>query len=305
MAGTADKRGYVAGKYGIELGEGLAGWVQSVEGGHAFSDVVNEKLGADHLIRKHISGVKYDDITITCGTGMTKPFYEWIKASFDRKNSRQDGAVVTADYDYKEISRMTFTHALISEIGFPALDASSKDVAKMTVKITPELTRTKKGSGKALGKVETKVQKKWLPSNFRLKIDGLDCTRVNKIDAIVLKQKVIDNPVGELRDYQKEPAHLEIPNLGITLAESHADDWYKWHEDFVINGNCGEDKERNGTLEYLTPDLKDSLFTITFTHAGIFKIEPEKVAAGLETIRRVRAELYVEDMKFAYHAAWA
>ena len=172
---TADKRGYVAGKYGIELGDALAGWVQSVEGGHAFSDVVSEKLGPDHIIHKHIANVRYDDITITCGTGMTKPFYEWIKASFDRKNTRKDGAVVTADYSYKEISRMTFNHALISEIGFPALDASSKDAAKITVKITPETTRMKTGSGKQLGKVEAKIQKKWLPSNFRLKIDGLDC----------------------------------------------------------------------------------------------------------------------------------
>ena len=39
---------------------------------------------------------------------------------------------------------------------------------------------------------------------------------------------------------------------------------YKWHEDFVIKGNNGEDKEKGGTLEYLTADLKDVLFTLTF-----------------------------------------
>jgi len=298
-------RGYVAGKYGIELAGAPAGWVQSIEGGHAFSDVVNEKLGPDHIIHKHIAGVKYEDITISCGTGMTKPFYEWIKASFERKNDRKDGAVVAADYSYNEISRMTFTHALISEIGFPALDASSKDAARMTIKIMPEFTRTTKGSGKQFGKIDTKIQKKWLPSNFRLKIDGLDCTRVNKIDAIVVKQNVVDNPVGELRDYEKEPAHLEIPNLGITLAESQAESWYKWHEDFVIKGDNGEDKEKRGTLEYLTPDLKESLFTITFLNAGIFKLDLEKVQTGTDAIRRLKAELYVQDMKFEYHAAWA
>jgi len=249
--------------------------------------------------------VKYEDITISCGTGMTKPFYEWIKASFERKNDRKDGAVVAADYSYNEISRMTFTHALISEIGFPALDASSKDAARMTIKIMPEFTRTTKGSGKQFGKIDTKIQKKWLPSNFRLKIDGLDCTRVNKIDAIVVKQNVVDNPVGELRDYEKEPAHLEIPNLGITLAESQAESWYKWHEDFVIKGDNGEDKEKRGTLEYLTPDLKESLFTITFLNAGIFKLDLEKVQTGTDAIRRLKAELYVQDMKFEYHAAWA
>lgn len=302
---AAAKRSYVAGKYGIELGGAPAGWVQSVEGGHAFSDVVNEKLGPDHIIHKHIAGVKYQDITISCGTGMTKPFYEWIKASFERKYDRKDGAVVTADYNYNEISRMAFYHALIGEIGFPALDASSKEAAKMTVKIMPEYTRTAKAGGKQLGKIDTKIQKKWLPSNFRLKIEGLDCTRVNKIDAIVLKQNVVENPVGEMRDYEKEPAHLEIPNLGITLPESHAEDWYKWHEDFVIKGFNGEDKEKGGTLEYLTPDLQESLFTITFLNAGIFKLDLEKVETGTDAIRRLKAELYVQDMKFAYDPKWA
>jgi phage tail-like protein len=299
-----EARGYVAGKYGIELGGAAAGWVQSVEGGHAYSDVVNEKLGPDHIIHKHIAGVRYEDITIACGTGMTKPFYEWIKASFERKHDRKDGAIVTADYKYNEITRMSFNHALISEIGFPALDASSKDAARMTIKIMPEFTRTAKGTGKQLGKVDAKIQKKWLPSNFRLKIDGLDCTRVNKIDAIVVKQKIVEHAVGEMRDYEKEPANLEIPNLGITLAESHAESWYKWHEDFVIKGDNGEDKERAGTLEFLTPDLKETLFTITFSHLGIFKLDLEKVASGVDAIRRLKAELYVQDMKFDYHAAW-
>ena len=111
--------------------------------------------------------------------------------------------------------------------------------------------------------------------------------------------------MGELRDYETEPAHLEIPNLAVTLAESHAESWYKWHEDFVIKGDNGEDKEKGGTLEYLTPDLKESLFILTFSNVGIFKLNPEKAEAGSDAIRRLKAELYVQDMKFEYHAAWA
>lgn len=43
------------------------GWVQSVqsvEGGHATADVVNEKVGPDHIIHKHIGGVKYENILL-------------------------------------------------------------------------------------------------------------------------------------------------------------------------------------------------------------------------------------------------
>ena len=306
---TNNQRSYTAGKYGFEIGGVLAGWVKDVFGGHATSDVISETIGPDHVIHKHIAGVKYEDITVNCGTGMSKGFYEWIKATFDHKYIRHDGAIITADYDYKERSRKDFVRALITEIGFPALDAASKDAAKMTVKLAPEYTRVKKGDGKSLGGASKGgyPQKKWLPSNFRLTIDGLDCTRVNKIEALVVKQKIVENPVGELRDYEKEPAHLEIPNLVITLAESHAHDFYTWHEDFVINGNNGDDKEKNGTLEFLSPDLKEVLFKIAFNHAGIFRLEEEKAEAHSENIRRVKAELYVEEMKFEYHSGvlWA
>lgn len=305
---TADKRGYVAGKYGIELDNIVAGWVASVEGGHATADVVQEKLGSDHVIKKHIAGVKYEDITISCGTGMSKGFYEWIKASFDHKYTRKNGAIITADYNYKEYTRLNFYNALITEIGFPALDAASKDAAKMTIKVSPEYTRMQAAAGSSIAngfKIDQTIQKKWLPSNFKLEIGGLDCTRVNKIEAITVKQKVIDNPVGELRDYEREPAHLEIPNLVVTLAESHAKEFYDWHDNFVIKGQNADDQEKSGTLTYLAADMKTELFSINFHHLGIFKLTPEKVEAGSENIRRVKAEMYCEEMEFKYNAAWA
>jgi len=308
---TADGRAYVAGRYGIELDGIKAGWVWSVEGGHATSEVVMEKLGSDHIIKKHLAGVKYEDISVACGTGMSKAFYQWMKDSFDHKYTRKNGAIIAADYNYKEHSRMTFTNALVTEIGFPALDAASKDAAKMTIKFKPEITRTTQRTGgpSIAGQFENKqaVQKKWLPANFKIRIDGLDkgCSRVNKIEAIVVKQKVAEHAVGEMRDYEQEPMNMEIPNLVLTMPESHADEFYKWHEDFVIKGNNGDDAEKGGTLEYLTPNLKEVLFTLTFQHLGIFKLTPEKVESGSEQLRRIKAEMYCEDMKFDYVAAWA
>jgi hypothetical protein len=254
--------------------------------------------------------VKYEDITINCGTGMSKGFYEWIKASFDRKHVRHDGAIHACDYDGNIVSTLDFHHGLISEVGFPALDAGSKDAAKMTIKIAPEYTRHKDGSGKvdpsgySLGKGE---QKKWLPRNFRLTIQGLTCTHVNKIEAITLKQKIIDHAVGEKRDYEKECANLETPNLVVTFSEHTAKDWYNWHKEFVIDGKNTQDKEKTGTLEYLTEDLGTALFKLDFHGLGIFKLTPDKVEAGGEGIRRVKAEMYCEEIKFNFAggSTWA
>ncbi len=41
----------------VKFGPSL--WVQSVEGGQATADLVTEKIGPDHIMHKHIAGVKY------------------------------------------------------------------------------------------------------------------------------------------------------------------------------------------------------------------------------------------------------
>jgi len=304
---AAAQRGYTAGKYALEIDGQVAGWVQSVEGGQATSTVVAPNKVAPV---KSLPGVKYADIIVNCGTGMSRNFYDWIKASFDKQYSRKSGAVIATDYNYKERSRMDWANALITEVGFPALDAASKDAAKMTIKFSPETTRhvaTPAGGAAYTGSKQA-VQKKWLPANFRLQIAGLEsaCTRVNKIEAITVRfPSAADQPLG-VSKVSGVPARLQASNLVVTFPEADAKPFYDWHESFVIKGNSGPGNEKSGTLAYLTPDIKEALFTLTFRGLGILKLTPEKVEAGSENIRRVKAEMYCKDIGFAHTpTAWA
>lgn len=301
-------------KFALQLDGSFAGWLMSAEGGSAYAEVVTEKFGPDGVARKHLAGVKYEDITVTCGSEMSKAFYQWIKDSFDKKYSRKNGAIVTADFKYESLTTLNFTNALISEISLPALDAASKDAAKMTLKFSPEVTRTHKASGKLPGTPVSRQQKQWLPSNFRLRIDGLEeaCQKVSKIEALTVKQKITENPVGEERDYELEPSSVEFPDLKVSLSVADGKQFFDWHEDFVIKGKNGTDAEKTGTLEYLTPDLGSTLFTIKFKNLGIFKCAPEKsdehkasdASAGKKSdysyLRRIKAEMYCEELTFDY-----
>src|SRR5947209_7033946 len=89
---TPTGRGYIAGKFALELDGINAGWLFNAEGGQAGADVVTEKLGPDHIAKKHIAGVKYDDITLVFGTGMSKAVYNWMNDSFMHNYSRKNGA---------------------------------------------------------------------------------------------------------------------------------------------------------------------------------------------------------------------
>src|SRR3954470_23594863 len=99
-------------KLGLELDGVPVGIVQSAEGGTASADVVAEKPGPDGIVHKHIAGVKYEDITINCGTGMSKNFYDWLTDTVDRKPSPKDGAIVGADANLVEHERLSFYHGL-------------------------------------------------------------------------------------------------------------------------------------------------------------------------------------------------
>jgi hypothetical protein len=113
------------GKIGLNLGKVPAGFLSLAEGGSAVGDVVNEKVGP--FTRKHLAGVKYEDITINSGTGMSKGFYNWISSSVAGGAPQTDGSIVGADTNFKIFTETSFFNALISEVGFPALDAASKD----------------------------------------------------------------------------------------------------------------------------------------------------------------------------------
>lgn len=304
---TSDKRGVVGGKLGFEIDGVDAGWIMSVEGGIAASEVVTEKIAGDSLAKKHIANVKYEDIKVACGAGMSKVFWEWIESSLNLKYTRKNGAVIGCDFNYKEVSRMNFHNALITEVGFPALDAASKDAAKLTLAFAPEYTRYVAKPGGAPKAAIKRAQHNWSPANFKINASGLDTalSRCNKVEALSIKQKVTENAVGELRDYEKEPASMEIPNLVVTVAESHADEFYNWHEDFVIKGNCHEGNEKTFAIQYLDHARKNVLMELELQRCGIFKLTPDKLEAGAEAIRRVKVEMYCEEIRIKGNKFWA
>ena len=300
-AEAVGKGSFAAGKFGLELDGAFAGFLFSAEGGSGVADVLTARSGGDLIPRKQLGAVKYENIILTCGPGMSKAFYSWIKDTSDSKQLPKNGAVLMLDFDFKERSRMTFQQALLTEIAFPSLDAAAKDAAKMTIKIAPQSTRFVGGTGAAVGAGVKAEQKAWLPSNFRLRIQGLEdaCARVNKIESLAVKQPIQNISSGADRKVAaSQPGPVEFSNLVVTLAEADAGPFYAWYDDFVIRGNHGDDKERPGVLELLGPNLKDVLFTITLHHLGIFNFAPEKLEPS-ENIRRVKVHMYCEAIQFS------
>jgi phage tail-like protein len=313
MAGIRSSYSSVA-RYGLELNGASMGFVESFEGGNATADVVVESPAADGIAHKQLGPVKYEEIVLTCDASMSQAFYNWLAAALNGKPTTQNGAVVAYDSNLTEAWRWNFFNALVSEVGFPALDGSSKDAATLCVKLAADHTRRATTSvGKAaatgsLGKVgakgslSQKAKQSWSLSNFRLDIDGLNCGSVNRIEAITVAQQFTQSEFGAPRSYQRLPSCLQISNLVVTLLDnSNAADFYAWHQSFVIEGNHTQKQEKNGTLELLSANDQDVLFTLQFNNLGIFRLAP--FTASSDAISQIQAEMYCDQVLFTAGAS--
>ncbi len=178
-------RSFPPGNFLVEIAGASAGYARNLQGGGAIADVITEKVGADHIVHKHVGGVRFEDIVLTCDAGLSKTFYDWVDQTFQSKSYlRRDGAVVVVEGG-KEISRLEWKSGLITWAEFPALDASSKDFVAMTIKISPEFTRSAKGSGSPSARRHGRAGS---ATAFLLRIDGLEdaCRHVSRIEPIAV-----------------------------------------------------------------------------------------------------------------------
>lgn len=284
----------------IEIEGAFAGLASFVDGGHPTAAVINEPAGFGGIIKKHIGAIHYDEITITCGAGMSEDFYKWVGHWVEGVTVPRNGSIVELDERGTVLRKLDFFNAIISEVAFPALDASSKDPAQMTVKFSPESTRRKTG-GSRYDFPASSDKTTWPAANFRLRIGGV-LIPASRIDAITIKRSFQPKPpAGEPND-QFPQQHLVFSDLAVTLAESHARFLYDWFEDFVIRGNSGDDKELRGSLEYF--DQRGAvLFTLTFDHMGIFNLKPDRTESIGNDFPKVKAQVYVEIVSFNIGAA--
>ena len=289
-----DGRSYVAGRFALELEGKSAGILSAYGGGFPYGVVAyGDGDGDDPIVHKHISNVKYEEITIQISSDVDEALWNWVADTMDGKAPRKSGSVIFLDEAFNATRALDFHDALITEITFPAMDGSSKETAHMTVVISPESTSYVAASGKVT--INAGKQKKWLTSNFRCTLGDMPTKRVSKIDSFTIKQGIIEAETGERRRPQIEPAKLEIPNLSITLSEVDSDPWFKYFDDFVIRRSA---EEISGVLEYLAPDMKTVLGSVAYAGVGIFKCAPDKLEAGGQQIKRIRSEMYVERMVF-------
>jgi len=266
------------GSFVLEL-EGQTVPVKSVEGGAIVGVVVTAAPAAgSHFREKHISGVRYEPISITASSRRQRPLFDWITAAWRGTLAKKNGAVIRADFNGTPKAKREFVKATLAETTVPMVDATSTSAAAdFTVRLTPERTSDVTPPASLPPTSPMPGDTPFMSSHFRLDIVGLDCNRVTKIDSFTVKQ----TPGTGLP---------EFPNLRIEFIASSLASWRTWFQSFIINSSASN--EKTGSLFFLSPNLATVLATINFYNLGIFRLETAPADPS-----RVVAELYCERME--------
>jgi len=284
-----------AGRFALELDGAFAGPLASSLGGDAVADVVTD-TGPDGTPRKRLGAVRYTDIVLTCGLGMEEVFWTWLRDTAEGSGARsRSGAVLVGDFNSRVRTRLVFEDALITEIGFPALDGGSKDALRLTVRIAAASVRREKGDGAPMASIGPK-QKTALISNFRVALWRLPSDRVSKVDALTIRQAVTGDAIGAVRDPRREAGALDFSDVVVAVAAVDAEAFREKHHAFVVKGDNGPDQELDGSVELLTSDLSAVLFRIDLLGLGPYALA-DLVEGGAEAVSRVTARFYCQRMR--------
>jgi hypothetical protein len=269
-------------RFHLELDGKPCGFVDSVEGGGVTAEVVTEAPGAEHYLKKHLGNAEPEPIVLTCGLGLAPAFFGWLADAWNGNRTPRDGRIVFADATLKATQDLEFRAAVVTSVTFPKLDGTSKDAGRFTVVLEPEETSTRKASETVKGTTATRT-KQWISSGFRVDVDGLDGKRVVSVDGFTV------TTTGE---------PIDFPGLRVTIAESGADTWRMWHEEFVVKGHNDEGGERSGALVLLDATLQE-IGRVELAGLGIHRFAREKAEANADAVARVVVELYCERMELA------
>jgi hypothetical protein len=265
------------GHFALRL-DGETTLLDGAAGGEIFADVIEDVSGPAPVIKKHLAQPEFEDITVDVGLAMSDALFDWIAAAWTAGDQPKDGALLAVDQKFEIRTERQFTAARIAATTIPALDAASKAMPPLSIALTPASVTLTPGAGKLqFGNLK---QRLWHASHFRLDIDGLDCSKVSRIESFTVPGVV--------------SGKVDFPELAIAVAAVSAATWMAWFQDFVINGNNGEAAEKSGQITFLLPNLKTALATIDLHGLGIFRLEA--VSGDPNQIARMVAGLYCEQM---------
>lgn len=295
----AEQRSFTNNNFVLDIDGFSVGYLKKFSGLSMEADIAENKLGPDNLVKKNVANIKWTPGKATVGIGMGKGMYDWIKQAFDKSVAYKNGTLISADFDHKAASELTFNTALITSVTVPKMDGSAKENAYFDIEFAAEQVRWAKGDGKNIAAKLGQKQKAWLTSNFKFELAGLPCGRVSTIDSFTWKCSTANDMVGIFRENTIHAANVTVPDVKLSISKADYEPWAQAAKKWFVDGAHLEKDEMNGLITFLGPDMKTELGHIELKNVGFKSFDGFNLEGGSDAIARFNVTLYVEHMVFS------
>ena len=247
----------------------------AVTGGDLKAEVATTFDGAGGPPKRQITSFGYTNLQFGLGFEVGSTILSWLNPSLTGGGGAKSGSIIELNQGRAQ-SYLDFTDARFVAFTSPACDSASKgeSVFLIEASITNAVTRQGDNAPVALPK-----RTPFLASNFGIQIDGITTVRTATIDAIT---------------FRRTPPGIAPSDLVVTFSDADLPGWTAWAQDFIVAGNNGQDKERQGAIQFLGPDLS-LVATLAMHQIGIFELTPIPDGPG----QRHRAKLYFESAQLS------
>lgn len=260
--------------------------VTSWSGGDTCGAVV-EIVENSAVTKKHIGQVGYAPIVVKA----TPPLSAALSACLSDLCTGSSKSV-TLELSGSDPKPLQATNAQLLEAQFSALDGSGKEVYEITFVFRADSVRPLTDPIKP--SVKTAKSTRALASNFRFTLGNLDTARVISIEPFTITRASGTDTAGAIRIAPSQTGPTKFSDLAVVTSDASAASWAAWRDDFLVSGNNADEKELNGSLTLLGPDLKTPLLSLQLSHVGIARFAHNPTLN--ESIARSTATLYCEQI---------
>jgi hypothetical protein len=213
--------------------------------------------------------------------------HRWIRDAWFGNPERDKVALDSANPDGSNPRTLELSKARIRAVELPALDSASLDRHHLTLRIAPRGVREIRNQPQPQAE---RLERDFLARNFSVSVDGIDCSGVMAVDSCLIHTQFPEAGGGKR-------GTLIFPDIFLHVDAEKADPFREWFEDFIIQGNNDDDREREGEIRYLDPMMSDALAILQIKHLGIYRIaeEPPRSTGP----RTVKVSLYCERMELS------
>lgn len=247
----------------LQLGDQDAGLIEA-SGGGVRADVITT-IDADGIPRKRLSAPRYADLLLTTRGEIHSAVRDWIKRSLDGDDALVDGRVVGIDNNDRECEITTLCQARIDALRFPILDAAAKDPIAFELKVrsqgpTPRTVRVESSGQLHPPPLTTSSRSGHLMLGMtQISLDGVDCSRIYRASELVLTRGASEGNAA---------SRFHVGNFTVRTSESGGRSLLDWFNDFVVLGNNGAGRLKNGSIT-LRNAAGQPLLTLSLSGVGI------------------------------------